>query len=149
MKCSPILIIQMLNQLTHTEKADILESTITRWHFIKMSQDIYAVMTVRGTLKRKITFTNSFIQSYTHCLPLSLSHHHIPMQRYAHTCTRQRTQYRYTLYACGTGKTGKVLNFAIKCEWHFIRICKYTYTLFLSPYWRIWIRSSRCVNHIK
>ena len=66
-----ILIIQMLNQVTHTEKADILKSTLARWHFIKMSRDIYAVMTVRGTLK--ITFTNSFIQTYTHSLPLHLT----------------------------------------------------------------------------
>lgn len=54
----------------------------------------------------------------------SVSYHYVPMQPYAQICTtRQQTQYSYTSYACGTGK---VLNFVIVWEWHFIRICKYT-----------------------
>jgi len=64
-----------------------------------------------------------------HSLPICLTHH-IPVQPYAHMRTRQQTQYRYTLGACGTGKTGKVLNFMIKWEWYFIRICKYTYVFY-------------------
>lgn len=83
-----ILIIQMLNQLTHTEKADILESTLARWHFIKMSWDIYAVIAVRGTLKRKITFTNSFIQTYTHSFPLCFSLTITYPCNCTHTCVR-------------------------------------------------------------